>query len=121
MKPSPTELPLLKALWSQTELSARELHDHVSVQLGWSLSSTRKTLERMVDKGLVISGERHGVKLFRPGVDKVSTLAMLTRDFARVVLEIDGPVSASSFSGSKILTDAELAELDSLLDDGADE
>lgn len=120
MKPSPTELPLLKALWSNPVLSARDLHGHVSEQLGWSLSSTRKTLDRMVEKGLVVTGERHGVKLYRSGVDKVSTLAMLTRDFARAVLEIEGPVPASSFSGSRILTDAELAQLESLLDDGED-
>jgi len=121
MKPSPTELPLLKALWAQTELSARELHGHVAEQLGWSLSSTRKTLDRMVDKGLVTTGERHGVKLYRPGVEKVSTLATLTREFARSVLEVDGPVPASSFSGSRILSDAELAELEALLEEGADE
>jgi len=116
MKPSPTELPLLKALWSHRELSARELHEHVAGQLGWSLSSTRKTLDRMLDKGLVTTEERHGVKLYRAGVEKVTTLAGLTRQFVRAVLEIDGPLPASSFGGSKILTLDELQELERLLD-----
>jgi BlaI family penicillinase repressor len=51
--PSISELSLLKALWRQQPLSAREIHDAVEAELGWSYSSTRKTLERMLDKGMV--------------------------------------------------------------------
>ena len=49
--PSITELTVLKALWKQQPLSAREIHQHIEDELGWSFSSTRKTLERMLDKG----------------------------------------------------------------------
>ncbi len=44
----------------------------------------------------------------------------MTRQFARVVLEIDGPLPASSFGGSKILSAEELAELKRLLDEETD-
>ncbi|MEX3011760.1 BlaI/MecI/CopY family transcriptional regulator [Hoeflea sp. TYP-13] len=117
MQPSPSELPLLKALWSNDRLSARELHDRVASQLGWSLSSTRKTLDRMIDKGLVAAEDQHGMKVYRAAVEKVSTLAGLTRQFARAVLEIDGPLPTSSFTGSKILSEDELEELQKFLDE----
>ena len=51
--PSNAELELLKCLWRRKACSARELHDCAGPRLGWSYSSTRKTLERMVEKGLV--------------------------------------------------------------------
>ena len=120
MQPSPSELPFLKALWANRELSARELHENVASELGWSLSSTRKTIERMTEKGLVTADERHGIKVYRAAVDKISTLAGLTRQFARAVLEIDGPLPASSFTGSRILTQNELEELQRFLDEEAD-
>ena len=84
MKPSPSELPLLKVLWSENELSARELH------------------------------------VSRAGIGKMSTLAALTRQFAKSVLEIDGPMPASSFGGSRILSAEELAELEALLEERQD-
>jgi len=36
--PSVTELALLKALWKQQPLSAREIHDAVADELAWSFS-----------------------------------------------------------------------------------
>lgn len=110
-------MPLLKALWSKRELSARELHEQVAVELGWSLSSTRKTLERMVEKGLILTDERHGVRIYQAAEGKIATLAEMTRQFARAVLEIDGPLPASSFSGSKLLNAEELQQLERLLED----
>ena len=62
--PSISELSLLKALWRQQPLSAREIHDAVEAELGWSYSSTRKTLERMLDKGMVRQALRHGVQVY---------------------------------------------------------
>lgn len=120
MKPSPSELPLLKVLWSENELSARELHEHIASRLDWSLSSTRKTLERMVEKGMVTCADKHGVRVYRAGIGKMSTLAALTRQFAKAVLEIDGPMPASSFGGSRILSAEELAELEALLEERHD-
>lgn len=74
----------------------------------------------MVDKGMVTCEDRHGVRVYQAAVGKISTLAAMTRQFARVVLEIDGPLPASSFGGSKILSAEELAELKRLLDEETD-
>lgn len=116
--PSNAELELLKCLWRRDACSARELHDAAAPALGWSYSSTRKTLERMVDKGLVAERAEHGLNVYRARVGKVATLAALSADFARRVLEIDGPVPTQAFADSRLLSAGELEQLEALLNDG---
>lgn len=119
--PSTSELSLLKALWRQQPLSAREIHDGVVDELGWSYSSTRKTLERMLEKGMVRQELRHGVQVYQAVCDKVDTLAAFARDFGRRVMEIDTPLPVTMFTGSKLVDDAELARLEQLLNDWPDD
>ena len=115
--PSVTELSLLKALWKEQPLSARELHARVEEELGWSFSSTRKTLERMLDKGMLLQRSVHGVLVHEANVDKVATLAAFAHDFGRRVMEIDSPLPVSMFTGSKLVDQQELAALEQLLQD----
>ncbi|SDY54844.1 Predicted transcriptional regulator [Lysobacter sp. yr284] len=116
-RPSNAELELLKCLWRQQPLSARELHNAVGEQLQWSYSSTRKTLERMLEKGLVASADHHGLMVFRAAVAKLPTLAALSADFARRVLEIDGPLPVQAFADSRLLDQGELEQLEAMLRD----
>lgn len=113
--PAPTELSLLKALWREPQLSARALHARVEDELGWSYSSTRKTLERMLDKGMVGQQTVAGIQVYRPLLDKVDTLAGFARDFSMRVMEMDAPLAAAMFAGSKLVDEHELEQLDQLL------
>ncbi|WP_144393464.1 BlaI/MecI/CopY family transcriptional regulator [Pleionea sediminis] len=115
-KPSPTELALLKVLWRRFPLSAREIHNLVEQQLDWSYSSTRKTLERMTEKGFLKVEEVHGIRVFTPQVSKVKTLAGFIKDFTRSVLEVDGALPVAMFAESKLLDESELSELEQLLE-----
>lgn len=116
-----TELALLKALWRQQPLSAREIHERVEDELGWSYSSTRKTLERMLEKGMVAQHVRHGVQVYEAVLDKVDTLAAFAREFGKRVMEIDTPLPAAMFTGSKLVDADELARLDQLLQQWPDD
>lgn len=115
--PSITELTVLKALWKQHPLSAREIHDQIEPELAWSYSSTRKTLERMLDKGYVQQQVLHGMQVYEAALEKVGTLAAFTHDFGKRVMEIDTPLPVNMFTGSKLVDSAELAELEQLLND----
>ena len=115
--PSVSELSLLKALWKDQPLSAREIHERVVAELDWSFSSTRKTLERMLDKQMVSQAAQHGVQVYRPALDKVATLAAFANDFGRRVMEMDAPLPVNMFTGSKLVDQQELAELEQLLQD----
>lgn len=119
--PSITELSLLKALWRHQPLSARELHEQVAGELGWSYSSTRKTLERMLEKGMVSQQLRHGVQIYEAVLDKVDTLAAFAHDFGKRVMEIDTPLPVNMFTGSRLVDEAELARLEQLLQQWPDD
>ena len=115
--PSVSELTLLKALWKQQPLSAREIHERSVAELDWSFSSTRKTLERMLDKQMVSQHAQHGVQVYLPKLDKVTTLAAFAHDFGKRVMEMDAPLPVNMFTGSKLVDQRELAELEQLLND----
>lgn len=115
--PSVTELTLLKALWKGQPLSARALHASVEAELGWSFSSTRKTVERMLEKGMLVQRSEQGVLVYETQADKVATLAAFAHDFGRRVMELDSPLPVTMFTGSKLVDQRELAQLEQLLQD----
>lgn len=115
MKPNNSELVVLKALWRRQPQSLREIHIAISDELDWSRSSTRKTVERMVDKGLLSVGDAHGLKIYRAKVKKVPTLGAMISRFAADVLGLDGPLPVSNLVESHLLNDQELVELEEYL------
>ena len=119
--PSTPELCVLKALWRQAPLSAREIHEAVEQELAWSFSSTRKTIERMMDKHMVAQHVRHGVQVYEAQLDKVETLAAYARDFGSRIMELDAPLPVNMFAGSKLVDASELAQLEQMLSDWPDE
>lgn len=121
MKPSAAELVILKHLWRAGPQSVGEIHAALVEARGWSRSSSRKTIERMVDKGLLHMGEQHGLKIYRAKVKKIPTLAQLIQSFARDVLDLDGPLPVSNLVETDLLSPEELAELDAFLEQTAAE
>lgn len=115
MKPSPTELVILKHLWSAQPQSLREIHIAIESQLNWSRSSTRKTVERMVEKKLLSTKNLHGLNVYCAKAKKIPTLASMIKMFASDVLGMDGPLPVTNLVKSKILNDQELKELDAYL------
>lgn len=116
--PTPVELELLKQLWREGRLSARELHERTAQFTRWSYSSTRKTLDRMLEKGLLAASDLHGVRVFRARVRKLATIAALSRDFARRVLGSAPATPIASFVESDFLSNEEVEELKSMLAEG---
>lgn len=114
-KPSDYELKLLRHLWRHARMSARELHDASVVETDWSYSATRKTLDRMVEKGLVRIEVVHGLKTFAAAQSKLATVAEMARAFARDVLDSDAPMPAATFAHSRLISQDEIAELEALM------
>ena len=119
--PSTPELCVLKALWRQAPLSAREIHEAVEEELGWSFSSTRKTVERMMEKQMIAQHVRHGVQVYEALLDKVETLAAYAHDFGTRIMELDTPLPVNMFAGSKLVDASELAQLEQMLSDWPEE
>jgi BlaI family penicillinase repressor len=110
-----TELTVLKQLWSADRASAREVHDALSTETGWSYSTTRTVLTRMEEKGLVERSEVHGVAVYATTLTRVQVLGAMARELTRQVFDIKGALPASMFADSPHLSEEDLAELDAIL------
>ena len=115
MHPTAPELEILKLLWQQQPQTGRELHDQLADVLQWSYSSTRKTLERMVDKGMLTLAMQGNQNSYLAKVEKVATLAALSRDFASRVLELTQPLPLAMFADSRLLSADDLHALEQQL------
>lgn len=109
------ELAIHKTLWQQQPLPGKSIHQHLETLYGWTYSSTRKTLERMVAKGSLHVETLGNKKIYTSTLEKVPTLAAYAQDFAQRVLELDGPLPIAMFSDSHLLKPEELDELEKLL------
>ncbi|NRA59711.1 MAG: BlaI/MecI/CopY family transcriptional regulator [Psychrobium sp.] len=115
MQPTNPELEILKLLWHLEPQTARQLHDQIEPLLGWSYSSTRKTLERMGDKAFVSVASQGNKKIYFAKIDKVKTLACYAQDFAKRIFEIDGPLPIAMFADSKLINEHEIEDFEKLL------
>ncbi len=115
MTPNSTELEILKLLWKKQPQTAKEIHQHLEPKYGWSYSSTRKTLERMGNKGILQVGSLGNKKTFKALLEKIPTLASYMQDFASNVLELDEPLPVAMFADSRLIAKEEIDELEDLL------
>jgi predicted transcriptional regulator len=113
--PTRAELSVLKQLWTTGRMSAREVHDAISAETGWSYSTTRTVMTRMEEKGLLKRSEVHGVGVYASKFSRVQVLGAMAKELTRQVFDIKGELPASMFADSPHLTREDLAELDAIL------
>lgn len=114
-QPTAPELEILKLLWAKQPLTAREIHDELETVLNWGYSSTRKTLERMGDKGFIACESIGNKNSYTTLADKMPTLAAFAQDFAKRVFELNEPLPVAMFASSKLVNADEIADLEKLL------
>ena len=119
---SRTELQMLNVLWKSKEgLSVREVHEKIKSEFNWAYSTTKTTMDRMVKKGLLRREDFHGVFLYQAEISKPAGLARLLSFFMNDLLEMDQSALVSLFGRSKALSESEIDELESLLDQQANQ
>lgn len=119
LQPTKPELAILKLLWREKALSAREITDEIAPDLNWSYSTMRTVIERMCEKGLLRKKSVEGVNIFSAAVGKVALLSRMILDFSDRVLELDAAPSALMFADSRLLTNEEIQELEKILKSGS--
>jgi len=119
---SRTELQILNILWKSKEgLSVREVHEQIKETFNWAYSTSKTTMDRMVKKGLLKREDFHGVFLYQAQISKPAGLARLLSFFMNDLLEMDQSALVSLFGRSKALSDAEIDELEGLLEQQSEE
>jgi predicted transcriptional regulator len=118
---APTELEVMRALWSAERMSAREVHDRIGPRLGWEYSTTRTVLGRLVKKGVVYRTDFHGLQLYSSAISRPQGLARFVRDFAQRVLLADPAPVVSLLADEGDLTEAEVIEIKRLIEESEDD
>ena len=114
---SRTELQMLNVLWKSKEgLSVREVHEQIKDEFEWAYSTTKTTMDRMVKKGLLRREDFHGVFLYQAEISRPAGLARLLSFFMNDLLDMDQSALVSLFGRSKALSNSEIDELESLLE-----
>lgn len=113
--PTKPELAILKQLWRSGKMNARQIHGSIEEDFRWSYSTVRTVLERMSEKGLLSKAPAGGVNVYEAEVTKVAMLGRMISDFSKRVLELDSAPAAAFFSDSKLLSEEELSELETIL------
>ncbi len=111
------ELDVMKVLWQEGRLSAREVHERLSEDTDWAYSTTRTVMDRMVEKGVLAKRPFHGINLFEPRITKAMGLARLVRDFAARVLQVDPASVVPLFAQGDAMTAEELDEMSRILEE----
>lgn len=111
------ELTVLKVLWSQGQLSAREIHQRLAESVDWAYTTTRTVLDRMAAKGLVSKRSLHGIYVFAARVSRPRGLAGIVRELADQVLGLEYAPVVSLFADAHGLSEEEVAELSRLLEE----
>ncbi len=111
------ELDVMRVMWREGRLSAREVHELLSEETDWAYSTTRTVMDRMVEKGVLAKRPFHAINLFEPRITKAMGLARLVRDFAARVLQVDPASVVPLFAQGDALTAEELDEMSRILED----
>lgn len=116
MKPTDTEMVILKHIWSTGPQSQGEIHRALGDAQGWSRSTTRTIMTRMADKNLLKTSKVHGILVFSAAQSKVQTLANLIHNFSRDFLGLSASLPVPKFADGKLLNEDEIKELNSLIE-----
>lgn len=66
MKLSDSEWIVMRAVWGQDPVSARDVLERTGQETGWAYTTVRTILERLVDKGILQVSKRANTSLYEP-------------------------------------------------------
>jgi BlaI family penicillinase repressor len=111
-----TEWDLLEALWSTGRATAREVAETLAKKRGWTVSTTKTLLDRMVGKGLVAARQVGNVWEYTPAVKRVEARRSAWADFVGKAFGGSAAPALHFLAQEAKLSKKDLAELRALLD-----
>jgi len=111
------EHAVMEALWTRSPLTANEVADAVGPARGWGLATVKTLLSRLVAKQAVATAPQGKRFLYSPLVARGDYLGGESR---RLVERLFGGSAAGLFAQlaeSEALSDADLAEIETLLNE----
>jgi BlaI family transcriptional regulator, penicillinase repressor len=113
---APAEWEVMKVLWDEGPLAARDVFDKLPKDRGWAYKTVKTLLSRLVAKGALAYDQIGNSYLYRPAVDRTEVTRQEVRSvFQRLISEASSPVLAQ-FIDEAELSDAEIRQLKRRLD-----
>jgi predicted transcriptional regulator len=116
-QPTEVELQILRILWDESPVTARQIHNQLAELRDTNYSTTVKMLSVMLDKGLVRRDDSVRPQVFRPAATQKRTQQGMLKELINKVY--DGSVGSLVLQAlaSRKASPEELAEIRSLLDE----
>ena len=111
------EWKLMNKLWEDAPCSLAQLVKSFENDTGWSKSTIFVMLKRLIAKGAVKMDTSEKIQLYIPLIKKDETTTKETRSFLNRIYGGSIGLMVSSLAGQSSLSDKEIAELRSILDD----
>ena len=109
MKLFDSELKVMELIWKEGELSAKELAEKLSQQVGWSKTTTYTVIKKCIDKGAVIRKEPNFI--CHAGVSQEQVREYETEELINKMYGGSADVLIASLLGNKRLTSTEIENL----------
>ncbi len=84
---SELEWEILKPLWDNGPMAARDIYDQVSEDHDWAYKTVKTMLARLVKKGALAYDQIGNSYLYRPAFDREEVTGEATRSFIRRVFD----------------------------------
>ena len=109
------EWAVMELLWAGEGVTGRECVDALSVNRGWSRSTTLTLLRRLEEKGAIRSEEEGRVHRYYPLIDREDAAMSETADLIERVYRGSLSQLVSTFTKKQALSREEIDELYSML------
>ena len=116
------ELVLMRLLWKESPLNAREITRRLHSETQWHRKTVNTLLSRLEKKSaLKVHKKDDGINHFSPQIDEASYMRAATSSFVDRLFDGNIAPLIASFAKSRSLNSEQLAELQGLLKELSDD
>lgn len=116
LKPTESELEILQVLWQKGEATVREVHEELVAGKDIGYTTTLKLMQIMNDKGLVNRDDSARTHIYKAATDKENTQKFLLNKFIGNLFGGSSTQLVMQALGSQQVTEEELDQIQSLID-----
>jgi BlaI family penicillinase repressor len=116
LKPTDSELEILRVLWDMNEATVREVHETLSQIKDCGYTTTLKLMQIMFEKGLVLRDDSSRTHIYRPNVSREKTQKQLVDKMVNSLFSGSHTQLVMQALGSHTPSNKELEEIQQLLD-----